>query len=103
MKGIAEPEVETRKSRIANARAFSSFSVKNLKAAKEFYGRTLGLEVAEKPQGLELQIAGGQRIFIYAKADHAPATFTILNFPVDDIEEAVAELAKRGVRFEIYE
>lgn len=103
MKGIAQPEVETGKSMLAKARAFSSFSVKDLKAAKDFYGRTLGLEVAETPRGLELHPAGGARIFVYPKKDHAPATFTILNFPVDDIEEAVAELGKRGVRFEIYE
>jgi catechol 2,3-dioxygenase-like lactoylglutathione lyase family enzyme len=103
MKGIAEPEVETGKAMLGKARAFSSFSVRDLSAAKDFYGRTLGLEVAEKPEGLELHPAGGARIFLYPKKDHAPATFTVLNFTVDDIEETVSELARRGVRFEIYE
>ena len=83
--------------------AFSSFSVNDLQKAKEFYGRTLGLEVSEMPEGLELHIAGGTRIFMYPKPDHIPATFTILNFPVDNIEEAVAELCKRGVQFEHYD
>ena len=102
MKGVAEPEVEMKKAMFKNARAFSGFSVKNIRDAKKFYSETLGLEVVDKPEGLELQIAGGFKIFIYPKENHTPATFTILNFPVHDIEEAVAELAKRGVRFEIY-
>ena len=83
--------------------AFSSFSVIDLQKAKVFYGQTLGLEVSEMPEGLELHIAGGTRIFIYPKPDHIPATFTILNFPVDDIEEAVAELCKLGVQFKHYD
>ena len=83
--------------------AFSSFSVNDIQKAKDFYGRTLGLEVSEMPEGLELHIAGGTRIFIYPKANHIPATFTVLNFRVDNIEEAVDGLTKRGVRFEIYE
>jgi catechol 2,3-dioxygenase-like lactoylglutathione lyase family enzyme len=103
MKGIAEPEVETGNSMLTKARAFSSFSVRDLAAAKDFYSRALGLEAAEKPEGLELHPAGGSRIFLYPKKDHAPATFTVLNFEVDDIDETVAELGKRGVRFEIYE
>ncbi len=85
-----------------NSKAFSSFSVNDLQKAKEFYGETLGLEFSAMPEGLELRVAGGAKIFIYPKANHAPATFTVLNFPVDNIEEAVTELAKRGVRFEIY-
>ncbi len=85
-----------------NTKAFSSFAVNDLQKAKEFYGETLGLEVSEMPEGLELHIAGGTRIFIYPKPNHVPATFTILNFLVDNIEEAVGELTKKGVRFEIY-
>jgi catechol 2,3-dioxygenase-like lactoylglutathione lyase family enzyme len=77
--------------------------VDDLKKAKEFYGQTLGLNVSESEEGLELQIAGGGTVFIYPKPNHTPATFTILNFPVDDIEQAVDELARRGVRFEAYE
>jgi predicted enzyme related to lactoylglutathione lyase len=82
---------------------FSSFSVNDLQKAKDFYGQTLGLEVSEMPEGLELHTAGGARIFIYPKPDHIPATFTILNFPVDNVEEAVDELRKRGVQFEHYD
>ena len=102
MKATAEAEVDIRKSMLKNAHAFSSFSVNDVKKAKDFYGRTLGLEVVEESRGLELHIAGGFRVFVYPKDDHEPATFTILNFPVDDVEEAVAELKNRGVRFEIY-
>jgi catechol 2,3-dioxygenase-like lactoylglutathione lyase family enzyme len=84
-------------------KAFSSFSVDNLQRAKEFYGKTLGLEIAEAHGLLELHIAGSRRIIIYPKTNHTPATFTILNFPVDNIERAVDELNMRGVRFEHYE
>ena len=88
--------------------AFSGFSVDDLDKAKEFYGRTLGLEVSESRMGeargpLSLRLAGGARIVVYPKATHAPATFTILNFSVDDIEKAVDGLTARGVRFEQYE
>ena len=83
-------------------KAFSSFSVNDLRKAKQFYGETLGLDVSEKPEGLELSAASGTKIFIYPKSNHTPATFTILNFPVDDIEKANDELMKRGVRFEHY-
>lgn len=86
-----------------NTKAFSSFSVNDLKKAKEFYGRTLGLEVSESPEGLELHIAGQNEIFIYPKPDHSPATFTILNFPVNNIDETVDRLSKLGVRFEQFE
>jgi len=102
MKGTAEAEVDIKKSMLKNSHAFPSFSVNDVKKAKDFYGRTLGLEVVEEDRGLELHVAGGFRVFVYPKQNHAPATFTILNFPVDDVEEAVAELKKRGVRFEIY-
>lgn len=86
-----------------NTKAFSGFSVDDLQKAKEFYGQTLGLKVSETPEGLGLQIAGGGQVFIYPKPNHEPASFTILNFPVDDIDEAVDKLTKLGVRFEHYE
>jgi len=87
---------------LKGSKAFSGFSVNDLQKAKDFYGRALGIEVSEEPEGLALRIAGGATIFIYPKPNHTPATFTILNFPVDDIDQAVAELTKRGVRFEHY-
>jgi catechol 2,3-dioxygenase-like lactoylglutathione lyase family enzyme len=86
-----------------NTRAFSGFSVNDLKEAKEFYGKTLGLDVRELPAGLQLQITGGTRVFVYPKPNHTPATFTILNFEVDDVEQAVDQLSKRGVTFEHYD
>ena len=86
-----------------DAKAFSSFSVNDMKKAKEFYGETLGLGVTETQEGLELQLAGGKTIFIYPKPNHTPASFTILNFPVNNIEEAVAELVDAGLRLEHYE
>jgi predicted enzyme related to lactoylglutathione lyase len=86
-----------------DTKAFSGFSVNDIGKAKEFYGQTLGLEVSEAHGILTLHIAGGARILIYPKPNHAPATFTILNFPVDNIEKAVEGLTGRGVRFEHYE
>ena len=83
--------------------AFSSFSVNDLKKAKEFYGQTLGLNVSEKTEGLELSVDGSTRIFLYPKPNHVPATFTVLNFQVDSVENAVDELTNRGVRFEHYD
>jgi len=84
--------------------AFSSFSVDDLQKAKNFYGRTLGLEVTESYGGrlLELHVSGGTSIWVYPKVNHTPATFTILNFPVDNLEQAVDDLTARGVHFEIY-
>ncbi len=86
-----------------DTKAFSGFSVNDIPKAKAFYSQTLGLEVSEVNGLLTLQIAGGSHIIIYPKSNHVPATFTILNFPVDNIEQAVDELVKRGVRFEHYE
>ena len=86
-----------------NTRAFSGFSVDDVPEAEKFYGEALGLRVAEEYGMLWLQIAGEREILVYPKRDHAPASFTILNFPVDDIEEAVDELAGRGLRFERYD
>ena len=88
---------------LKNTKAFSSFSVKDLDEAKRFYGQTLGLEVSESDEGLILQTKGGIDVFIYPKPDHTPATFTVLNFVVDDIDRAVDELTKMGVRFQIYD
>jgi catechol 2,3-dioxygenase-like lactoylglutathione lyase family enzyme len=85
-----------------NTKAFSGFSVKDLQKAKEFYSQTLGLDVTEANGLLQLHIAGGTIILIYPKENHTPATFTILNFPVDNIEQAVDELTRRGVHFESY-
>ena len=88
---------------LGKSEAFQGFSVNDIAAAKTFYGDTLGLNVSDGPMGLELHIAGGRDIFVYPKENHEPATFTILNFPVDDIDEVVDELTKRGVNFERYE
>ena len=88
---------------LQDSKAFASFSVNDLQRAKQFYGETLGLPVKETPEGLSLELAGGTRVFLYAKPNHEPATFTVLNFPVNDIDAAVAELKKRGVQFEIYD
>src|ERR687892_1395492 len=86
-----------------NTRAFSGFSVDDVPEARKFYGETLGLRVSEEYGMLSLHIAGERDILVYPKPDHTPATFTILNFPVDDIEKVVDELAERGVRFERYD
>jgi catechol 2,3-dioxygenase-like lactoylglutathione lyase family enzyme len=83
-----------------NTEAFSGFSVDDISAARHFYGDTLGLEVTEENGMLRLHIAGGHPVLVYPKPDHEPATFTILNFPVPDIDAAVAELTARGVAFE---
>lgn len=82
-------------------KAFSSFSVDDLQKAKDFYTKTLGLSVTQIDEGLDVQFAGGGRVFIYEKTDHTPATFTILNFPVDNVERAIDELMKHGVKFEV--
>jgi len=84
-------------------KAFSGFSVSDQAAAKKFYGETLGLDVEEGPDGLRLKIAGGNPIYVYAKDNHVPATYTMLNFPVDDIDKAVDELKGKGIEFESYE
>jgi len=79
------------------AKAFGSLAVDDLAAARRFYGETLGLGVSEEHGPLMLHLAGEQRILVYPKPDHTPASFTILNFPVDDIDQAVDELTARGV------
>jgi catechol 2,3-dioxygenase-like lactoylglutathione lyase family enzyme len=85
------------------SQAFSGFSVDDVPKAKQFYGETLGLDVEEDHGMLVLHIAGGHDVLVYPKPDHTPATFTILNFPVDDIDDAVEELSGRGVAFQRYE
>ena len=87
----------------SSTKAFSGFSVDDIDACRKFYGETLGLRVSEQNGLLTLHIAGDRDILVYPKADHTPATFTILNFPVADIEAAVDELSRRGVRFERYD
>jgi catechol 2,3-dioxygenase-like lactoylglutathione lyase family enzyme len=87
----------------ANTKAFSGFAVDDLRQAREFYGETLGLGTSEEDGLLWLHLAGDRDTLVYEKPDHAPAGYTILNFPVDDIDAAVDELTARGVRFERYE
>lgn len=84
------------------ANAFSSFSIKDVKQAKEFYGETLGLKVVETQEGLELH-TDGTTIFLYPKPNHTPASFTVLNFHVNDIEAAVEELKTIGIKLEQYD
>jgi catechol 2,3-dioxygenase-like lactoylglutathione lyase family enzyme len=84
--------------------AISGFAVDDIDAAREFYAETLGLEVTDEPMGvLTLHLAGGRPTLVYPKPDFKPATYTILNFDVDDIDAAVDELSSRGVEFERYE
>jgi predicted enzyme related to lactoylglutathione lyase len=87
-----------------DTKAFSSFSVDDIAAAKEFYGGTLGVKVSEEQMGtLRLETAGGGSIMVYPKPDnHVPAEFTVLNFQVDDIDKTARELADRGITFERY-
>ena len=82
--------------------AFLSFSVNDLQIAKKFYSQTLELDVTENREGLELKIPGGGKAFLYPKPNHQPATFTVLNFVVKDVEQAVDDLTKRGIRMEQY-
>ncbi len=85
------------------SKAFSGFSVDDLQKAKEFYSKTLSFDISEMNGLLNLQIGNGAKVLIYPKSNHIPATFTVLNIPVDNIERAVDELTKRGVDFEIYD
>jgi catechol 2,3-dioxygenase-like lactoylglutathione lyase family enzyme len=86
-----------------NTRAFSGFAVDDLEAAKKFYGETLGVKVSEHYGLLTLHLAGGRDTLAYPKPDHTPASYTILNFQVDDIDAAVDELVSRGVELQKYE
>jgi catechol 2,3-dioxygenase-like lactoylglutathione lyase family enzyme len=90
---------------LTDSKAFSGFSVDDLDKARRFYEDTLGLRVSdEEMEGLmRLHLGSGAEVLVYAKHDHVPATFTVLNFPVPDVEQAVDQLAARGVRFQHYE
>jgi catechol 2,3-dioxygenase-like lactoylglutathione lyase family enzyme len=91
---------------LTDSPAFSGFSVDDLETARRFYDGTLGLRVSDVPEMgglLRLHLGSGADVLVYAKAGHTPATFTVLNFPVPDVEKAVDELSARGVRFEQYE
>jgi catechol 2,3-dioxygenase-like lactoylglutathione lyase family enzyme len=91
---------------LADSKAFNSFAVPDIEAARDFYRDTLGLEVTEEDMGvtlLTLNLAGGRPTMIYPKPDFEPASYTILNFPVEDIEQAVDDLSARGVSFEQYD
>ena len=85
-----------------DTKAFSSFSVDDIGVAKDFYGGKLGLEVTEEMGMLRLQTAGSVPVLVYPKPNHVPAEFTVLNFPVDDIDKTATELAERGITFERY-
>lgn len=81
---------------LKDSHAFSGFAVKDLTEAKTFYSETLGLEVTSEPMGiLKLHLAGGNSVLVYPKADYVPATYTVLNFPVDSVEQAVDTLSAR--------
>ncbi len=88
---------------LTDTKAFSGFAVDDVPKAHRFYGETLGLKTSAEHGLLTLHLAGGRDTLVYPKSDHEPATYTILNFPVDDIDAAVDELGKRGIRFERYE
>lgn len=86
-----------------NSKTFSSFSTNNIQEAKSFYGKVLGLEVKDSAMGvIELRLKGGN-VMIYPKQNHQPAAFTVLNFPVDNIDKTVDELTQKGISFEKYE
>ncbi|WP_329459272.1 VOC family protein [Streptomyces sp. NBC_01497] len=87
---------------LGGSQAFSGFAVDDIEAARRFYEDTLGLDVAEENGLLSLELVGGTHVIVYPKESHTPASFTVLNFPVDDIDAAVDELVRRGVRMERY-
>ena len=87
----------------AKTRAFSGFAVGDLQAARQFYGEVLGIDVSEQGGLMTLHLAGGRDTLVYPKPGHVPAEYTILNFPVDDIDSTVDELTARGVTFERYD
>jgi len=85
------------------SKAFSSFSVRDLEESKSFYREILGLDIEEPMGQLSLQVSGGIPVFIYTKPDHIPAVFTVLNFPVKNVEETMQLLGDKGVKFEVYQ
>ena len=100
-KAASSPGRKKASNMFKEAKSFSSFSVNDLQKAKEFYSQTLGLDVRETPEGLELHTEDNT-VFLYPKPNHTPASFTVLNFQVDDIENAIDELASVGVNLEHY-
>ena len=100
-KTAATPGRKKASNMFKEAESFSSFSVNDLQKAKEFYGQTLGLDIKETPEGLELH-TDNNTVFLYSKPNHTPASFTVLNFAVDDIEAAVDELNTLGISLEHY-
>ena len=88
---------------LKESKAFSTFAVDDVPKAKQFYGETLGLTVREEMDGLVLELAGGTSVYVYPKPDHEPAVFTVLNFPVDDVAQAVDRLTAAGITFERYD
>jgi catechol 2,3-dioxygenase-like lactoylglutathione lyase family enzyme len=86
-----------------NSHAFSGFSTNDLAKAEDFYGNTLGLEFTKEMDNLNLHLRGGGSVLIYPKENHEPASFTVLNFPVDDIDQAVDALNAKGIQLERYE
>ena len=87
---------------LENSKAFSGFAAPDIAKENKFYSQTLGLKTSESHGLLRLHLAGGNNVLIYPKPDHTPATYTVLNFPVDDVDLAVDELKDRGVEFERY-
>ena len=100
-KAASSPGRKKASNMFKEAESFSSFSVNDLQKAKDFYGQTLGLDVTEREEGLELHTANNT-VFLYPKPNHTPASFTVLNFAVDDIEAAVEELKGLGINLEHY-
>jgi catechol 2,3-dioxygenase-like lactoylglutathione lyase family enzyme len=88
---------------LSDSQAFSGFAADDIARARAFYADTLGLEVTEENSILTLHLAGGGKVIVYPKPEHVPAEFTVLNFPVDDVEAAVDALTERGVSFEHYD
>jgi catechol 2,3-dioxygenase-like lactoylglutathione lyase family enzyme len=88
---------------LENSKAFSGFAAPDIAKENKFYSQTLGLKTSEDHGLLRLHLTGGNNVLIYPKPNHVPATFTALNFPVDDVDRTVDELTKRGVRFEHYD
>lgn len=100
---MAKAVTKTNEQDLAFTKAFSTFSADDIEKAKDFYGQVLGINVSDEMEGLALRFNDGQNVFIYPKPDHQPATFTVLNFPVDDISSAVDKLIGKGVKFERFE
>lgn len=101
-RSASSPAAVKTSSLLRDSHAFSGFSSNDIAKAKAFYTETLGLEVTEENGLLTLHLAGGGQVIIYPKPNHEPATFTVLNFPVENVEQVVDRLASAGVKFERY-